>query len=203
MKVQEEWLNNETGKYKCPKCGKEYSKGGICGHYWRNHTENGQKFNPGIGYKNGTRKGWNKGLTKETDERLKKTSNTCKEKFKSGELKIWCEGKKLSKEHKKNISNQMKNFLNENPDKVPYLSNHNSKGESYPEKYFKELFEKENIYLIQYYRIKRYELDFVDPINKIDIEIDGEQHYNDKKIIESDKRRNKYLENLGWKNNKN
>lgn len=34
---------------------------------------------------------------------------------------------------------------------------------------------------------------------KIDIEIDGDQHYTDKRIIESDKRRNKYLENIGWK----
>jgi len=33
---------------------------------------------------------------------------------------------------------------------------------------------------------------------KINIEIDGDQHYYDNKIVESDIRRNKYLESLGW-----
>ena len=31
-----------------------------------------------------------------------------------------------------------------------------------------------------------------------DIEIDGEQHYVDERIVESDKRRSRYLEDLGW-----
>lgn len=31
------------------------------------------------------------------------------------------------------------------------------------------------------------------------MEIDGEQHYYDKRIVESDKRRNEYLSNNGWK----
>lgn len=32
----------------------------------------------------------------------------------------------------------------------------------------------------------------------IDIEVDGDQHYLDDRIVESDKRRNKYLKDLGW-----
>lgn len=34
--------------------------------------------------------------------------------------------------------------------------------------------------------------------NKIDLEIDGEQHYLDSKIAKSDLERTKYLESLGW-----
>jgi very-short-patch-repair endonuclease len=32
----------------------------------------------------------------------------------------------------------------------------------------------------------------------IDLEIDGNQHYLDERIVESDKRRTEYLENQGW-----
>jgi very-short-patch-repair endonuclease len=86
----------------------------------------------------------------------------------------------------------------EHPDRVPYLLNHSSE-ESYPEKYFSELFEKENMDIKKYLQVGIYELDFYNFDKKIDIEIDGEQHFTDKKIIESDKRRNKYLSDNGWK----
>lgn len=41
-------------------------------------------------------------------------------------------------------------------------------------------------------------MDFCIIDKRIDIEIDGNQHYDDIKIVESDKRRNIYLEELGW-----
>ena len=41
-------------------------------------------------------------------------------------------------------------------------------------------------------------MDFCILDKKIDIEIDGDQHYLDNRIVESDKRRNKYLDELGW-----
>lgn len=106
-------------------------------------------------------------------------------------------GRKQTEETKKKISNYRKKYLEENPDKVPYVLNHSSK-ESYPEKYFTELFKKENIKILKFFRIGLYELDFCIPDKKIDIEIDGSQHYLDKKIIESDKRRTKFLEECGW-----
>jgi very-short-patch-repair endonuclease len=73
-----------------------------------------------------------------------------------------------------------------------------SRNESYPEKYFTEVFLDKNINITKSYRIGLYELDFCILDKKIDIEVDGSQHYLDNKIIESDKRRNKYLEDLGW-----
>src|SRR3546814_4629172 len=44
-----------------------------------------------------------------------------------------------------------------------------------------------------------YSLDFAIIPSKIDLEIDGEQHYVDQRIVDSDKRRTEYLESLGWK----
>lgn len=106
-------------------------------------------------------------------------------------------GRKHSEKTKKLLSDQKKKYLNENPDKIPFLLNHSSK-ESYPEKYFKELFKNENILLKYHLRIGRYELDFYNEDLKKYIEIDGEQHYLPKMILH-DNERTKYLENLGWK----
>jgi len=102
-----------------------------------------------------------------------------------------------SEETKKKISEIRKKYLQENPDKVPYKLNHSSK-ESYPEKYFTEVFKNEGIEVVKSFYIGLYELDFCIPNKKIDIEIDGNQHYYDEKIVESDKRRNKFLEDEGW-----
>jgi len=107
------------------------------------------------------------------------------------------EGRPHTDEAKKKISDGRKKYLLENPDKVPYLLNH-SRQESYPEKYFTEVFKNRNFNLTKKYRVGLYELDFCIPDKKIDIEIDGNQHYYDEKIVESDKRRNKFLEDDGW-----
>jgi len=105
--------------------------------------------------------------------------------------------RKHSDETKKKISEIRKKYLQENPDKVPYKLNHSSK-ESYPEKYFTEVFGNEGIEVVKSFNIGIYELDFCILDKKIDIEIDGSQHYYDEKIVESDKRRNKFLEDNGW-----
>ena len=62
-------------KVKCPYCGKEYSKKGIGTHIWRVHGK-GKEHNPNKGFENGTRVTWNKGLTKETDDRVKSYGET-------------------------------------------------------------------------------------------------------------------------------
>lgn len=63
----------------CPFCGKEGKS--IKYHIWRMHGE-GISHNPNRGYADGSREGWNKGLTKETDSRIleqsKKTSISLK-----------------------------------------------------------------------------------------------------------------------------
>ena len=102
--------------------------------------------------------------------------------------------RKHSEKTKQKISISRKKFLEENPDKIPYLLNHSSRP-SYPERYFKKILTK----LEPEYKVLSYSLDFADPHKKIDIEIDGEQHYTDPKIIKHDKKRNKRLKELGWK----
>jgi len=104
-----------------------------------------------------------------------------------------------SEETRKKISISRSKYLNEHPDQVPYLLNHYSKGDSYPERYFKELFEVEKIDLKHHLQIGLYQLDFYNLESKIDIEIDGDQHHLDKRIAESDIRRTEFLESQGWK----
>lgn len=105
--------------------------------------------------------------------------------------------KKLTDEIKKKISDSRIKYLKEHPEKVPYLLNHYSKGSSYPETYFNNIFNGRFEYK-RYYQVSYYQIDFAILNKKIAIEIDGDQHYLDKKIIKSDSRKNKYLTNNGW-----
>lgn len=138
---------------------------------------------------------WNKGLTK-SDPRVAKQSKSLKDKYSKGELiSVW-KGKKLPDDIKRKISESMKIYLENNPDKIPYLLNHSSKI-SYPEQYFIEVFKNEGIDLKYHKMINRYELDFYNDGLKKYVEIDGEQHYQESSIIR-DKNRSDYLNSLGW-----
>lgn len=187
-------FNKETNKYICPHCGKEYAKNGIGNHIWRKHTEEGQKFDPNKGYQKGSRKAWNKGLTKETDERVRKCGETFHKRFKSGEIKSW-KNKKHSEETKKKISESRKNFLLNHPEKVPYKLNHSSK-QSYPEKFFEKFLIDHNIKYEKEKYACGYWMDFCFN-EKYYIEIDGEQHYLPKSI-EHDKIRTEKLAENGY-----
>jgi len=100
---------------------------------------------------------------------------------------------------RKKISVSLKKFYLEHPEMVGYRMNHVSKGPSYPERYFAELFKNEGIELKSYYPFFTYELDFADPDLKIDIEVDGNQHRCDKKIIKHDIKRDAFLKKQGWR----
>lgn len=78
---------------KCGFCGKEYTNKGIGTHIWRNHTDIGKMHNVNGGYKNKNRIPWNKGLTKETDTRVKENAKSVSNTYKSGKSLIWCTGK--------------------------------------------------------------------------------------------------------------
>lgn len=103
-----------------------------------------------------------------------------------------------TEETKKKISESRKKYLKENPDKVPYLLNHYSKGESYPEKYFQSIFEKNDLNYKRYLQISIYNLDFAFVDKGIDLEVDGDQHVLDKKIVKSNNERDEFLSNNGW-----
>lgn len=141
---------------------------------------------------------WNKGLSKKTDKRIEKSAKTLSDGYTTGRLVNVNAGTTLSEEQKKKISISRKKYLEEHPDKVPYLINHHSNGDSFPEKYFKEVFDNEHIDYKQNYYQCGYFLDFAWPDKKIYLEVDGEQHYVDKRIVEHDKVRTKKLLENGW-----
>lgn len=91
----------------CKYCNKEINnKGGLIKH------ENGCKFNPNrIIYtfnKIKGKSGWSKGLTKETDERLKRLSESVKKAYKTEKCINHQKGKKRTEEEKRKISETMK-----------------------------------------------------------------------------------------------
>jgi len=103
----------------------------------------------------------------------------------------------VSEETKDKISKSRIKYLNENPDKIPYLLNHSSK-QSWPEKRFQKILENNNINgWIYNYSVSRYCLDFAFPEWKIDVEIDGETHQLDN-VKKIDQKRKIFLENLNW-----
>lgn len=149
---------------------------------------------------------------RELKEKYGFNSHTLQKYRKDGTLKSRTISESLRLEHKKNpdrhlhteetkrkISASRTLYLKEHPDQVPYLLNHYSKGDSYPERYFAELFAAENIDLKHHLQIGLYQLDFYNLESMIDIEIDGDQHYLDQRIVKSDIRRTEFLEDLGWK----
>ena len=110
-------------KYTCPICNKEYSKMGIGTHIWRKHCKSSKNYvsHCNDGYKNGTRVGWNKGLTKENDSRIAKQCLTYKENHKLGKHK-----KAIAKDKvkwKSNISKGINKAIERNPDK--YIGTYN------------------------------------------------------------------------------
>ena len=74
-------------KYKCPHCGKVYSEKGIGTHIWRTHGD-GINHNSHKNYIKCSKTSWNKGLSNETDNRVKeisrKNSILLQEKVKNG-----------------------------------------------------------------------------------------------------------------------
>lgn len=105
IKFSPEWLINEI-ECKCPYCDKIYQKKGIITHILRSHT------NPEL-FKNCHRlddknyPAWNKGLTKYTDDRVKKNGESLKENIKNGNVIPYWKGKYHTNESKKLIGQKM------------------------------------------------------------------------------------------------
>lgn len=187
----------------CPFCGKDYKSNlGLGCHI--NICKQNPNFNEDIYNKrfkfhktNNNRIAWNKGLTKETDERVKKCGETFKKNLKDGKFVPSFLGRKHSEETKEKLRETMNKVFEENGN--PGWKGRLRNELSYPEQYFKEAFENENIPLKFHLAIGRYELDFYNEELKKYVEIDGEQHYRFQENIERDKQRDEYLNNLGWK----
>ncbi len=203
IKIKNIFIMIET--FICSYCGKECKNSNSLRNHERLCKENPNRQMTGWEKYSETHKdikmvAWNKGLSKETDERIRNYVNTIKQKYESGEIIPHWTGKKHTEEEKLKISKSRKKYLEEHPDKVPYKLNHYTK-QSYPEQYFEELFNNDEILkkCKKEYPVGLYRLDFAFPDIKFYIEIDGEQHYVDKRIVEHDKNRTEVLNDLGWK----
>lgn len=108
-------------------------------------------------------------------------------------------GKKHSEETKKKISNSRKRFIEENPHMSPWVHSHYTKRRSYAERYWKKILDKHKISFEEQHQFSKYCLDFAILDRKINLEIDGEQHYNETRVIEKDKSRDEYMIGNGWK----
>ena len=111
---------------------------------------------------------------------------------------LWL-GRKHTPESKARISASMKRFFTENPDRAGYALNHYSKGASYPERYWRECLENAGVTFEAEYPLGSYRLDFGFPDTKVDLEIDGNQHQADPRIVKHDKVRDLWVTRQGWK----
>ena len=105
-------------------------------------------------------------------------------------------GRQHSAGTKKQISASRIQYLDAHPDQVPYVLNHYSKGSSYPELYWEAVLKSAGVQYDKEQRVGRFRIDFA--VGKIALEIDGEQHYVDNRIVESNKRRDEALSAKGW-----
>lgn len=183
-------------KVKCNICGKEFSKSNYGRHYDKCSGANlytpPKKTENWIAAMNARKGKGTNHFTKAKELGLPVPDGYWKDK--EGPTK----GTSLTEQHKAKISVGRIKFLKENPHMVPYKLNHYSKGRSYAEEYWKAILDSNNIVYEEQYQVGVYQLDFAILDRKIDLEIDGDQHYLDPRIVESDKRRNAYLTDLGW-----
>lgn len=142
---------------------------------------------------------WNKGLTKETDDRIlflsKKTSKTLKEKYSSG-FRTIAQSKEFWNEERRNLKSRekiehYKNFPENHPNRK--LSG-NRKKITYPERVAYDWMIRNNVSFEHQKKIDKYFVDFC--IGNIIIEIDGERWHsegNEKDLI-----RDLNLKKLGY-----
>lgn len=192
-------------KYICKFCGKECKNPNSLRNHERlckenpNHQESYFKTHKITRVYNSS---WNKGLSKETDERVLKISKSINDGLKSGKIKPSYLGKHLSNEHKKSISNGMKKAHKggraHNIGESRWNSEH-----SYPEKWFIKVLQNElnmfeNLDYFTEMPFGKYALDFAWPDKKLCIEIDGEQHERFEEYKLRDEKKDKLLIERGW-----
>lgn len=146
------------------------------------------------------KKPWNKGLTKEIDESLEKASRTYKKHIEEGLILPSQQGKPVTEETKKKISESMKKAHKEGRAWNIGKSRWNNK-HSYPEEFFIQVinneFEDKN-YVCEY-PLEIYSLDFAWIEKKKCIEIDGDQHQRFEECKERDARKDECIYKNGWK----
>lgn len=198
IKIQQEWKIDEN-KFRCPFCFKIFSFMGIGTHIWRMHKE-GVNHKPSLGQnfkcrpytKSGKKRiSWNQGLTKETDERIRKTGEIIsalnKRKVLNGTYKIT----PMNQEARTKLS--IRQSLHNSGGKCKWYTIANQKVQGTWELYIAQIFEEFKIQWISHRnyldykidnKIKRYTPDFYLPKFDIHLEIKGYWWGNDKEKME-------------------
>lgn len=185
---------------KCSKCNRFLSKIKIhnCKPVWnkdKNHPKYQEWYEERkrIGFNNKGKSSWNKGLTKETDERLVNTSETHKKNYKLGINKCGFKNFKLPKSHYVKIANRMKNG-GAIKARLSVKFNRISK----PELQFKKILDTFHINYEQQFKLNKYFFDFYLPNYKLLIEIDGRYWHNYPDYKKSDWFKNDVCCNNGY-----
>lgn len=143
---------------------------------------------------------WNKGKTKENNESLKKAGETYKRRIKSGEITPSFLGKHHNEETRKKLSDIRKKWLLEHKDE--HVWKRNTKFKSNPCENLKKYLLNIGINFVEEYEPfneNNYCLDIAWPDEKIAIEVNGNQHYNnDGTLKQYYQGRHDYFVNNGW-----
>ena len=193
-----EKLIHKGEKCECQYCHNLYALYGLKNHeQYCNCNPNKKEHSKKYKLKNQNKTSWKTGLTKETSEKVKAAAEKLKERYKNGDLTPAWSGKHHTEKEKEQISVSLKKYYEIHPEEIGYKIHHSS-NISYPEQYFKDVFKQENIPLKYHLQVGLYELDFYNEEYKFYVEIDGGTH-KQKKVQEIDKRKDEYLQSLGWK----
>lgn len=181
-------INDE---YICPYCNLKFSKFGIGSHIWKRHTEAGINFT-------WTQTAWNKGLTKETDDRVKNNGESIRKLHKSNP-ELW--PKRIHTVATKKLLSKLMTDRHKNGTAWNIGKSRWNNEPSYPEQFFSKVIVShfEDIEYKTEYPIGNFSLDFAWPHKLKAIEIDGEQHYRFEDQIQRDIRKNKLCDESGWK----
>ena len=136
---------------------------------------------------------WNYGLTKDTDERVKKYGETYKTNIKSGETLPGFQGHHHDAITKEKISNSMK-LAHQEGRASSWIGRRTL---SFAENSWLHIFQNNQLEPKQNYYVKPYWLDFAWPDKQIYFEVDGKTHDTDAGK-QHDEIRTKKLTELGW-----
>ena len=187
----------------CQYCGKEVgNKGALINHEIACDLNPNKIKNPNRKGNGGHTKGhvaWNKGLTKETDERIKNRTITWQNNYKNGNFKL--NPHKWTDEEKLNLSNKRKQWLLDHKDQ--HVWRRDSKFLSEPCEHLKSYLKEKGINFVEEYEPfddVNYCVDIAWPDEKIAIEVNGNQHYNrDGSLSKYYKKRHNLFKLRGWK----
>ena len=174
------------GRWKCNRCGKIFETR-------RQLFDHGKSVHDISGHV------WNYGKTKNDDPLVRQCSETLKSKYASKKVHVWCEGKSLSAETKKKISESMR-LAHANGTAHNIGESRWNNHPSYPETFWARAIEN-NFSDKNYVRemsFDKFSLDFAWPHLKKCIEIDGDQHVRFHDYRMRDRRKELALLSRGW-----